>query len=300
MTLGVSLAAGDCAKKPPPPTESQTDPPTLRIAGGEIECQIKSQPAGISRDQLVEWVRAAARAVSGYYHHFPTTRLTVVISSESRWHDINGQTYGASRIEIEFGPRVTVADLKDDWVLTHEMFHLAFPDLRESHLWMNEGLSTYLEPIARARVGNLPVERVWQQMIDGFPESQSEADNGGLNHDATWGRTYWGGCMFWLLVDIHVRQQTHNRHSLDDALRAILEAGGNGAVHWPVQRVIATADAATGMTALQDQYNQMADKAFNLDLTKFWRQMGVRQVGGHIRYDDSAPLASIRRAITAP
>ena len=49
----------------------------------------------------------------------------------------------------------TSAQFDDDWIITHEMVHLAFPSVAEKHHWIEEGLATYVEPVARARVGQL-------------------------------------------------------------------------------------------------------------------------------------------------
>ena len=276
------------------------DPSAIQVEGGSIHLEVSERPSRLSDSDLNLWIQTAARAVSNYYHRFPTKHLDLAISLGTHGHDISGQTYGSSRIEVQLGGDLTTADLSDDWVLTHEMFHLAFPDLRESHLWMNEGLSTYLEPIARARIGNLPVADVWKQMVQNFPEGGPEADDHGLDLTHTWGRTYWGGCMFWLLADLQIRQETQNRKSLDDALRAILEAGGDGSATWPVARVLQTADNATHTVVLQTLYEQMARDPHPVDLSKLWKQLGVRVANRRVIFDDSAPLAAIRQSITRP
>lgn len=288
--------AGCAASTPAQPATA--DPSAIQVAGGSIHVEVSERPARISDADLHEWVHTAGRAVSTYYHRFPTKNLDLVISLGSHGHDISGQTYGSSRIEIQLGREITTDDLSDDWVLTHEMFHLAFPDLRESHLWMNEGLSTYLEPIARARIGNLAVAEVWKQLVQNFPEGEPDAGDRGLDLTHTWGRTYWGGCMFWLLADLQIRQQTQNRKSLDDALRAILEAGGDGSARWPIARVLQTADNATHTMVLQRLYDQMALYPHAVDLPQLWKDLGVRVVNGRVIFDDSATLAAIRRSIT--
>jgi hypothetical protein len=271
----------------------------IQIAGGSIHVSIAEMPARVSEQELRGWIVAAARAVSEYYRRFPTKNLELTIVANRSGHEISGQTYGSNRTDIEFGRDVSPADLHDDWVLTHEMLHLAFPDLRQSHLWMNEGLSTYLEPIARARIGNLPVQDVWKQMVENFPEAEPEADDQGLDRTHTWGRTYWGGCMFWLLADIRIRQETNNQKSLGDALRTILDAGGDGSASWPVNRVIETGDNATGTNVLRTLYDQMALHPHPVDLKKLWSDLGVQIHNGKVAFDDSAPLASIRRSITS-
>ncbi len=81
-----------------------------------------------------------------------------------------GVTYGNSRINVRLGPSATAADLRQDWIMTHEMFHLAFPTLDDRYLWMMEGLSDYLEPVARARAGQLTPEDVWREFVEGLPQ----------------------------------------------------------------------------------------------------------------------------------
>lgn len=39
--------------------------------------------------------------------------------------------------------------------MTHEMVHLAFPSVPDQHHWIEEGLATYVEPIARARASEI-------------------------------------------------------------------------------------------------------------------------------------------------
>ena len=272
----------------------------LQVSGSTIELRIASKPPALSDAMLRQAVLTAARAVSNYYGRFPTPRLTLTITTnEDEGHELHGQTYGASRIDVEIDRGVTLADLADNWVLTHEMFHLAFPNLREKHLWMNEGLSTYLEPIARARIGALTPQRVWKDFVEGMPQGLPEPGDQGLDRTHTWGRTYWGGCLYWLAADVQIRQQTQNHKSLSDALRAILDAGGDGACDWPLERVLETGDKATGTTVLRDLFDQMALKPGTIDLDSFWKKLGVSYRDG-VRFDDSAPLASIRASITSP
>jgi hypothetical protein len=50
------------------------------------------------------------------------------------------------------------------------MVHLAFPSVPQNHHWIEEGLATYVEPIARARGGNLTAEKIWVDMVEGMPQ----------------------------------------------------------------------------------------------------------------------------------
>jgi hypothetical protein len=48
-------------------------------------------------------------------------------------------------------------DLVEDWVMVHELAHLAFPSAPRSFHWMVKGLATCVEPVARAWAGHLTV-----------------------------------------------------------------------------------------------------------------------------------------------
>ena len=182
--------------------------------------------------------------------------------------------------------------------MTHEMLHLAFPEMGEDRLWMNEGMSVYLEPIVRSRAEIISPERYWKELIEGLPSGQPEAGDGGLNQTHSWGRTYWGGTMFWFLADVKIREATNNRRSLDDAVRAILDAGGDGSQSWEVKRVFAVADRATGTHLLDSLYDELAQHPGRADLESWYRKLGVRYSGGEVTFDDSAPMAAARRSIT--
>ena len=271
----------------------------IRVQDGTIQVDLHGLPKAISREQLFTWIRTAARAVETYYGRYPVKHVTLDISTEAERHEIHGQEFDGQRVEIGLGPDLTPGDLDADWTLTHEMFHLAFPDMGDKHNWMNEGLSTYLEPIARAAIGTLTPQFVWKETVEGLPQGQPQAGDQGLDVTHTWGRTYWGGCTFWLLADIQVRKETHFHASLQTALRAILDAGGDGSVQWPVSRVIEIGDKATGTHVLRDLYNQMANKPVPIDLDKLWKDLGIIYRNGEVSFDDSASQAAIRKSITS-
>ena len=94
------------------------------------------------------------------------------------------------------------------------MFHLAFPDMDDQYIWLREGLASYLEPLARARIGTQSEQNVWKDLIEGMPQGEPEEGDRGLDVTHTWGRTYWGGSMFCLLLDTSAsasRRKTENQ-----------------------------------------------------------------------------------------
>jgi predicted metalloprotease with PDZ domain len=102
------------------------------------------------------------------------------------------------------------------------------------------------------------------------------------------------------LADVRIREATHNQKGLQDAMRAIVAAGGNITQDWPIERIVETGDKATGTGVLADLYAQMKTTAVPTDLDELWRQLGVQVTRSGVTFDDRAPLAEIRKAITAP
>jgi hypothetical protein len=191
-----------------------------------------------------------------------------------------------------------MAGLQADWMLTHEMVHLAFPSVADEHHWIEEGLATYVEPIARVRAGHLDVHQMWFELLRDLHQGLPEPGDQGLDHTHTWARTYWGGALFCFLADIEIHKQTNNRKGLDDALRGILDAGGDIRHDWKLSDALRTGDQATGVSVLIPLYNKMKDQPYEVDLPAMWKSLGVERAGDTARFVDSAAMAKIRDAIT--
>lgn len=74
--------------------------------------------------------------------------------------------------------------------------------------------------------------------------------------------------------------------------------GGNLEVDWPLERALDTGDAAVGVSVLSDLYSRMKATPIAIDLPQLWRQLGIEPAGNSVGFDNTAPLAPIRRAIT--
>jgi hypothetical protein len=282
------------------PATQARDEQILPSGSSIIDVRFADAAFGPTREQMLAWVGTGAKAVSNYIGKFPVARVTVHIVPELVGSEIHGREFDGRLITLRLGPGVREKDLANDWVITHEMLHLAFPNMGEQHLWMNEGLSVYAEPVARARIGILSEKEYWKELVEGLQNGQPGAGDQGLDNTHTWGRTYWGGTMFWFLVDLHIREQTHGKKSADDVVKTILAAGGDGSVSWPMEKVLAMGDAATGTHVMHDVHAELAPQAKTIDFTPIWKQLGVIYDHGKVTFDNRAPLAWLRRAITSP
>lgn len=252
----------------------------------------------LSRAEVINWVQRGAAAVSNYFGFFPVRQVVIDVRGGGDEPVSDGVTYGASRITVRLGDGARPRALRHDWILIHEMFHLAFPTLNRRHLWMMEGLSDYLEPIARARAGQMPAAAVWREFVQGMPRCLPAAHDRGLDGDDRHERIYWGGDLFWLLADVQIRVATHNQRSIDDAIKAILNEGGNGDAVWKIEDVIRAGDRATGTSVLRSVYDKLGRQPFDVDLDALWQSLGVVYKNGRVSFDDAAPWAKTRAAIT--
>ena len=286
------------------PSSNGQEPETasLKIAGSVIDVTLPTDSMKLSRDDLLGWVRGAANAVATYYGRFPVPHLTLKIRSSNGSGIRHGVTYptGGGLILISVGRDADLAATKDDWVLVHEMIHLAFPSMPDDQHWIEEGISTYVEPVARVRVGLMSLDEMWRTWVRDMPKGQPDSGDQGLDNTHTWGRTYWGGAIFCLVADVRIREQTHNRKSLQDALRGINQGGGNITEDWEIEKALALGDKATATTVLRDLYHQMRDKPAPVDLDQLWKKLGVSVKDGAAQFDDKAPEANIRKAMAVP
>jgi hypothetical protein len=100
------------------------------------------------------------------------------------------------------------------------------------------------------------------------------------------------------LADIEIRQRTHNQKGLEDALRGVMNGGGVITEDWELPHALEVADKAVGVPVLEELYTKMKDKPVSVDLDKLFARLGVVRNGDLAKFDDRAPLSSIREAIS--
>jgi len=126
----------------------------------------------LSRSRVLQWISRSARAVALYYGRFPVASARVLIVPVPGRGVRGGQTfgYGGAAIRVLVGVDASPSDLDSDWIEVHEMVHLALPDVAANHLWLSEGLATYVEPIARAQAGDLTAQSIWSAFVRDIPK----------------------------------------------------------------------------------------------------------------------------------
>ncbi len=279
---------------------TQTPQARVELEGGSIWVDFDPNEYEIPRDVLWKWITDAGRAVAAYYGRFPVKqcllRITPTHGRGARWGEASGHGKMPT-VSIVLGRQSKPEDLAEDWTLTHELVHTAFPSMQRQHLWIEEGLATYIEPIARFKIGLVSEESVWYEWVHAMGQGQPEEGDRGLDFTRTWGRVYWGGALFSLVADVAIRRESNDKFGLRHALRGIVDAGASISVWWSITDTLAKGDRAAHTQVLMTEYkNRRADPA-PVDLDTLWKNLGVRLENGRVVLDNQAPWAASRRAI---
>ena len=278
----------------------------VKIGNSTLQIDFGPGDFDLKQDDIVRWIETAGQAVAAYFGRFPVPRARVlVLPIAGEKGVLTGTTWGEvggfpAFTRMRVGQHTTPDDLKDDWTMTHELVHIAFPSLQENHHWLEEGLATYVEPIARVQIGTLTAKQIWGDMHRDMRKGEPGTGDKGLDETHTWASTYWGGALFCMMADIKIRQETGNRKGLQDALRAVVSAGGTIDEDWPIEKTFTIGDKATGTSVLSTLYHSMGENPQTVDLNSLWKELGVGVENGALVLDDKAPLANIREAITSP
>lgn len=258
-----------------------------------LDINIEGRRGSLDESTIRRWVRSMVRMAGDYCGHFPVEELRVEVSLRSGRRVVFGQHFVGRRVRIHVGRNTSEADLRTDHVLLHELLHTALPSLDRRHRWMREGLSTYLETMVRAQAGIITQADVWRRWIDSMENGVPRVGDRGLDNTPTWGRVYWGGALFWMVVDVELRRATQGRHTVRSLVRGIVARGGVARRRWPMRRLLRVADHVTGTRVVSRAYRRMALQPRVPDLDDFYARLGVRRVGRSVEFFD-APESELR------
>jgi hypothetical protein len=274
----------------------------LAIGDAKLEVSKLDGTLTQSFDEVNAWIATSANAVRDFYGVFPVPRASITVLPVP---ERDGVVFGkvlpesAPGIALLLGQHATRKTLYSDWILVHELFHLGFPSFFGEGKWLDEGLATYYEPIIRVRAGLYTEEQLWQEVAEAMPQGLPAFSEHGLETADDFRGIYWGGAMACLVADVEARKRDASK-GLEVGLRALRESGGNACEVWSLSEAIATVDRALGAPTLEPIAAQHAAKGQPFDFEGLLRDLGVLRIAGrNVRLSDKAPLAAIRRAITA-
>src|SRR5260370_616028 len=181
--------------------------------------------------------------------------------------------------------------------VAEEIVTLSVSAMGDEHHWIEEGIAGCVEPIAGSQARQMSVEEMWAELVRDMQKGLPQDGDRGLDHTHSWGRTYWGGALFCLVADVEIRKQTHNEKGLQDALRGILNGGGDIRHDWELGEAFKIGDGVTGTAVLNGLYAKWKDQPVDVDLAAMWKELGIVAHGKSVRLVKDAPLAAGRREI---
>lgn len=266
----------------------------------ELELVLLDGKLDLDAATLRDFVRTRAEAVAAFYGGFPGERATVmVLPKPGRTDVVFGKLLpeSAPGVVLLVGSEARGAALNDDWVLVHELFHIGVPSFDREGKWFDEGLATYFEPIIRVRAGLYDEARAWHEFITQMPRGLPALTRDGLEQARGNAGVYWGGALFCLLADVEARRRSGGARGLEDGVRRVFAAGGRASEVWDLSRALITADGAFEHPLLVPLAKRFARAPAALDLEQLFAELGVRRSASGVTFDDSAKLASVRRAL---
>ena len=273
-------------------SSSRPEESTIRLA--LLDGQFAVDPA-----RLGEWVRRTSLGVSEYFQGYTAPEALIALvpvpgAAVSYGRVVPG---GGITMVVQVGQQASARTLYEDWILTHETIHTGTPFVYGRGTWIMEGLATYIEPIIRARIGWKSEDDVWREWLTNMRRGLFALTENGLIASSGGGANYWGGALFMLMADLQMREFSAGRYGLEDCLRGLLHEGNNATQRWSVTEFIDGCDRATGGTVMADLAARYAFAGSPLDLDDLWRRLGVRLDANQVVYDDTAPLAAMRKLI---
>ena len=284
----------------------------LAQAGGTLRVSIVDGADASARVRLDAWLARVSSAAVSAYGKLPLADVQVLVVP-----------VGASREPVEFGQSTrgqghgltlfvdtsqSASAFDRDWVAVHEMSHLFHPYLGDRGSWLAEGLATYYQNVLRARAGWLTPTEAWEQIDAGFARGRGatrasddtlERAAAGVEGQPNFMRIYWSGTAYWLEADLELRRASGNALSVDEALKRFDACCLPDYRGWRPEAFVAKLDALVGTDVFRRKFDEYRARRDFPDLDAIYRTLGISRDGTRLAFDDGAPDASIRRAITS-
>jgi hypothetical protein len=268
---------------------------------GTLTVALLDETLPLARETLAQWFGASAARIGSYFGGFPAKGALIVLQPMPGLRYLRRGMVaggGGATMLLRIGAETQPDDLFGQWMLMHELVHFAAPFI-DNHAWLMEGMAVYTETRLRVAAGWFPRDQAWRGFLRNFRRGIPAMEQQGLATARGIDPVYWGGTLMMLLADAEIIEKSGGKKSLADCFQAVLADGGDTAQRWTIARFIDVCDRATGYGTLKRLADAHVWKGTRVDLAPLLAKLGV-QLGEYeagVVYDDSAPLAWVRRRI---
>ncbi|HEY8010367.1 MAG TPA: hypothetical protein VIE67_05160 [Rudaea sp.] len=286
------------------------DEEKIALPGGVLRLTILHGADENQREKLRAWFDRVAHAVLGAYGRLPLPDVQVLMipvgardQAVMFGQSVRGE---GNALQLLIDPSRPAAEFADDWKAVHELSHLMHPYLGDRGSWLAEGLATYYQDVLRARGGLLTPTQAWDRLAEGFRLGMAQSADGSLEETAdgmhrshSFARVYWAGAAFWLTLDRDLRRASAGKQGVDSVLAKFRDCCLPAYREWRPETFVARLDALAGTRIFEQRYREFAAMREFPDWQGVYADLGIRDQGGHLRFDDGAKDAAIRAAIMA-
>ena len=132
--------------------QDNDQPDIAHIAWPAVNIELQFAPRFDAQFQhdAAAWVRQSAQVVADCWGRFPVPELEILLAPQDGEGVATGVSFGdpSALIRVRVGRDTTAQQFSQDWVLVHEMLHMAVLRLKRRHCWLHEGVATYCEGVA--------------------------------------------------------------------------------------------------------------------------------------------------------
>ena len=267
---------------------------TFAVEGVQVSILLEPSPPALGMESVQQWVQSAVESISDYAGGFPVSEVFIAVRVQGRSGVQNGRAFATDPpvINIQMGHNTTRTQLLHDWVLVHELAHLAVPSLPRAQRWFEEGLAVYVESMARVKAGTKSTSALWRDFLNGFPQGDRQPHEAGLNGTGRWGRIYWGSTALMLRMDVGLRAS--GKGGMPAVLAAWRQQGWDIRSNVSLPSLLRSADVTLGSSVLTSHYEKFALRPGTATVATILKDLGVSLSGQEVLIDHAAALAAVR------
>lgn len=278
----------------------------VEVPGAQLRLAVLDGNPAPDPAAIRDWIAGGAAAVAGAYGAFPLNAPQILVVPLGRgdepvpWGQVLRGGGAAAHLFID--QTRPAAELRNDWVLVHELSHMLHPNLDGKGPWLAEGMATYYQNVLRARAGMLTGAQAWQKLHEGFQRGIAGTQAGVTLDEATrnmmenhlFMRVYWSGAAMVLLADLQLRRRGQ---SLDRVLSRFRDCCLDQPRVWLVAEYLGTLDRLAEAPVFMPLYRRYADSDQFPDLSAAYAELGLGVRGGKVVPGVDAEAAALRQAI---
>ena len=281
----------------------------LERGGRKLEVQISTEYDPAMQQGLRQWIEFISDALLQVYGYWPRENWLITVAPVSGASDDPipwAQVHRDDVDSVEFftNGKATTDELKQAWTGYHELAHLLIPYRGWGDAWFSEGLASYYQNILQARVGILTEQEMWQKLYEGYQRGLADTKFEGrelrvvsdkLRQDGGFMRVYWSGAWYFMVADARLRQQSHGRHNLDEALKKLNQCCADSAMS--VQDMVSKLDQLNRVLLFQPLYEQVIVSTEIPPFEPIFASMGISIADGKVQLQNEGPGAHLRQQI---